>query len=70
LFQQIDINFDYGYGFDYEKVIKDRLKVVNQELNNDQEPPKRKSITVSFNNSVTAIGIPNDQDTETDLEGN
>ena len=51
-----DINFDYEYGYDYERVIKDRLRKVNQEFDNDQ-PPNRKSVLVSFDNAVTAIDI-------------
>jgi len=53
-----DINFDYEYGYDYERVIKDRLAKVNQDFVNDSEPPKRKSILVSFDAAVTAIDIP------------
>ena len=57
----LDINFDYEYGYDYERVIKDRLKKANQDFVNDSEPPKRKSVLVSFDNAVTAIDIPNSE---------
>ncbi len=56
-FFQTDINFDYEYGYDYERVIKDRLKKVNQDFVNDAEPSNRKTILVSFDNAVTAIDI-------------
>ncbi len=56
--EEDDINFDYEYGYDYERVIKDRLAKVNQDFVNDSEPPKRKSILVSFDAAVTAIDIP------------
>ena len=56
-----DINFDYEYGYDYERVIKERLLKANQDFVNDSEPPKRKSILVSFDNAVTAIDIPIDE---------
>jgi hypothetical protein len=59
-FEFEDINFDYEYGYDYERVIKDRLKKANQDFVNDSEPPKRKSVLVSFDNAVTAIDIPNE----------
>jgi hypothetical protein len=62
--EEEDINFDYAYGYDYERVIKDRLKQVNHELNNNKDEPKRKSVLVSFDNAVTAVGIPADTDTE------
>ena len=55
---KIDINFDYDYGFDYDKVIKERLKQANQAFEDEKnDPPKRKSILVSFDNAVTAIEL-------------
>ena len=55
--EEDDLNFDYEYGYDYERAIKERLAKVNQDFVNDSEPPKRKSILVSFDNAVTAIDI-------------
>jgi hypothetical protein len=66
--EEEDINFDYAYGFDYERVIKDRLKQVNHELNNNKDDVKRKSAVVSFDNAVTAVDIPPDTDTESQGE--
>ncbi len=37
---------------------------MNQEFVNDSEPPKRKSVLVSFDNAVTAIDIPNETSPE------
>jgi hypothetical protein len=60
-----DINFDYGYGYDYEQVIKDRLKIANQEFNSEPVAEKKKPNLVSFNNAVTAFDIPNSVETPT-----
>ena len=61
-----DINFDYEYGFDYDKVIKERLKAANQAFEDAKnDPPKRKSVLVSFDNAVTAIELG----AETEAEG-
>ena len=66
LFSFQDINFDYEYGFDYDKVIKERLKAANQAFEDAKnDPPKRKSVLVSFDNAVTAIELG----AETEAEG-
>jgi hypothetical protein len=46
---------DYGYGFDYEKAIRDRLKAANAAFANDSTSSIRKQTRVSFDNSVTAF---------------
>lgn len=46
---------DYEYGYDYERVIKDRLKVANEAFASDSTPPLKKSTRVSFDNAVTAV---------------
>ena len=46
---------DYGYGFDYEKAIRDRLKAANDAFANDSTSSIRKQTRVSFDNSVTAF---------------
>jgi hypothetical protein len=60
-----DINLDYGYGYDYEQVIKERLIKANQELNSEKnKESKRKSVKVVFDNDVTEVQVPADTETE------
>jgi hypothetical protein len=55
LFLLSDINLDFEYGYDYEKIIKNRLKAVNEAFNNDSTPVVKANTRISFDNTVSAI---------------
>ncbi|CAF0718838.1 unnamed protein product [Brachionus calyciflorus] len=60
--EEDDINFDYAYGYDYERVIKDRLKIANQEFVKEPNVAVDRPILVSFDNAVTAFDILKEQE--------
>jgi hypothetical protein len=51
----LELNLDYEYGYDYDKIIKNRLKAVNEAFNKDSTPVVKANTRISFDNTVSAI---------------